>query len=435
MCSSPVSIGSYPRAILHVDADAFFAAVEQSLEPSLQGKPVVTGRERGIIACANYAAKARGIKRGIRLFEARKLCPELVILPSDYETYSLFSRRMFEIMRRFTPDVEEYSIDEAFADITGMRRVFRGSYEDIALAIQAKIRQELGITVSVGLSCSKALAKLCSKFRKPAGFTAVPGRYIHLLLQRTPLEKVWGFGPSTVQLLGKFGLNSAYDFVQRPEAWVSRLLHKPGRELWSELRGRSVWNVTPEAKSAQATILKSATFTPPSTDRALVYAQMIRNAESAFAKARRHRLRARCLGVVLRRQDFGHDGLEAKLDKPVGTILEAIPLLRTLFDRVFTEGLEYRATLVALGRLENDGVEQFELFQDRAHIESLRRATRAMDAMNGRYGSHTVCLATGLDLLRKEASPRDEAPARRANSFKGETARKRLAIPRWNVRV
>lgn len=210
-------IASYPAAILHVDADAFFTSVEQALVPSLRGKPVVTGRERGIIACASYEAKAAGIKRGIPLFEAKKICPSLVILPSDYETYSLYSKRIFNIMRDFTPAVEEYSVDEAFADITGLRRTYRASYEDIASRIQVRIRKELGITVSVGLSLSKSLAKLCSKFRKPAGFTAVQGRHIHILLQKTPLDKVWGFGPNTVGLLEKYGLRTAYDFVLQSE--------------------------------------------------------------------------------------------------------------------------------------------------------------------------------------------------------------------------
>ena len=113
--------GTFPRAIVHFDGDAFFTSVEQAADPSLKGRPVVTGRERGIIACASYEAKALGVKRGISLRDARKICPQLVVLPSDYETYSLYSRRMFDIARRFPPIVEEYSIDEGFSAIAGLR--------------------------------------------------------------------------------------------------------------------------------------------------------------------------------------------------------------------------------------------------------------------------------------------------------------------------
>ena len=137
-----LTLSSYPRAIAHVDCDAFFASVEQAIDPSLKGKPVVTGKERGIIACASYEAKAFGIKRGVSLRDAKRACPGLVILPSDYETYSIYSERMFSIMRRFTPDVEEFSIDEAFCDLTGLRRVYRASYKDISRLMKEEIEKD-----------------------------------------------------------------------------------------------------------------------------------------------------------------------------------------------------------------------------------------------------------------------------------------------------
>ena len=111
----PLSLRSFARAILHVDADAFFASCEQAANPKLKGKPVVTGKERGIASAVSYEAKARGVRRGMTIRDVKAICPDAIHLPSDYETYSLFSQRMFAIMRRYTPDVEEYSIDEAFA--------------------------------------------------------------------------------------------------------------------------------------------------------------------------------------------------------------------------------------------------------------------------------------------------------------------------------
>ena len=352
----PITISSFPQAILHIDGDAFFTSIEQALVPALRGKPLVTGKERGIIACASYEAKALGIKRGLSLFEAKRICPSLIILPNDYETYGLYSKRMFNILRKYTPFVEEYSVDEAFADISGMRRVFHCSYEELALRIKDDIHKELGLTVSVGLSLSKSLAKLCSKFRKPDGFTAVQGKFIHILLQKTPLETVWGFGPSTVALLQKLGLRTAYDFVTRPEIWAAKLLHKPGREMWNELRGKSMWKVSTEEKTTYGSIMKSKTFTPPSTDRSFVFAKLVRNAESAFMKARRYKLRPRMLGVVLRRQDFRHDGVEAMLSRASSSTLEVISVIKEMFDKVFVEGTEYRATLIMLAKLENDGI-------------------------------------------------------------------------------
>lgn len=142
MNKQPLTIVSWPRAIIHVDADAFFASCEQAVDPRLRGKPVVVGKKRGIVTAASYEAKAKGVKRGMRIFEAERVCPGVIVRESDYETYGLFSVRMFEILRRFSPEVEEYSIDEAFVDLTGLRRIFRSSYSNIAKKIQDTIRTE-----------------------------------------------------------------------------------------------------------------------------------------------------------------------------------------------------------------------------------------------------------------------------------------------------
>ena len=216
--------------LLHVDADGFFAGVEQALNPVLRGRPVVTGAERGIIAAASYEAKALGIKRGLQLHEAKRLCPDLVILPSDYEAYSLYSQRMFSILRRFTPLVEEYSIDEAFADLKGCGDVLGCPPETVAERLRNAVSSEMGLTVSVGISLTKTLAKLCSKFRKPNGQTILRREHIPVMLRRTPIAKVWGVGPASAAKLQALGIATAYDFTVMDEAKVLRLLHKPGHE-------------------------------------------------------------------------------------------------------------------------------------------------------------------------------------------------------------
>ena len=433
--ASPFTLSSFPRAILHLDGDAFFTSVEQSIHPALKGRPVVTGKERGIIACASYEAKALGIRRGVGLGEARRLCPRLVVLPSDYEVYSLFSKRLFDIMRRYTPLVEEHSIDEGFADISGLRRMFHASYEEMARRMQADIHAELDLTVSVGLSVSKSLAKLASKFRKPCGFTAVAGRHIHLFLQRLPLESVWGFGPNTVHLLRKYGLKTAYDFAQRPEPWVNKLLGKVGREIRAELRGEMVWPVETEEKSTYATVHKCKTFTAPSADRDFIYAKLVRNVESAFIKLRRHRLCAREMTVFMRHLDFRQEGLTAALSRPTALPQEALPIVRALFAALYCKGAVYRATAVVLGKLKPDGGRQYELFEDPVRIDALERATRAADRINEQFGKHKLSLGTALHLPSAPRTDRDDAPWRRKNLLPGETARKRIKLPRLNMVV
>ncbi|NTU70150.1 DNA polymerase IV, partial [bacterium] len=182
------------NAIIHLDADSFFASCEQATHPEYRGKPVITGKERGIVSAASYEAKARGVDRGVPLWEVKKICPDAIIVPSDYETYSLFSKRIFSIMRRFTSQVEEYSIDEAFADITGLRRSLKMSYPNIAIKVKETVERELGLTVSVGLSVNKVLAKLASNWNKPSGFCDINLFDIKKFLGNLPAQKVWGIG-------------------------------------------------------------------------------------------------------------------------------------------------------------------------------------------------------------------------------------------------
>jgi DNA polymerase-4/DNA polymerase V len=318
MEAQPLTIRSWPRAILHLDADAFFASCEQAIHPELKGKPVITGKERGIVAAASYEAKALGVTRGTRLSEAKRACPEAVILPSDYETYSLFSVRMFDILRRFSPDVEEYSIDEAFVDLTGLRRSFHGPYGMIARQMQETIEQELGITVSVGVSLSKVLAKIASKHNKPHGFTLIPGREIHRYLRELPLGKVWGIGPNTTEFMRKFGIKTALAFARKEEDFITKHLSKPYQEIWHELNGRSIYPVVPESKSSYQSISKAKTFTPASNDAVFVFAQLSKNLEAACIKARRYKLAATRLIVFLRTQDFSDRGVELRLSRPTG---------------------------------------------------------------------------------------------------------------------
>ena len=435
--NKPLSISSFPSPIIHIDCDAFFTSVEQSLHPELKGKPVVTGKERGIVACASYEAKALGVKRPMRLWEAQKVCPSLICLPSDYETYSLISKRMFEIIRRFTPTVEEYSIDEAFAELSGLRRLHRTGYEEIAWNIKQAIQKELGFTVSVGLSASKTLAKIAGKEKKPDGFFVLRARELHLYLPKVALERVCGFGPNTVALLTKQGIRNVWDYVNRPEAWAQRLLGKIGVELWHELRGEAVYPVVTQEKEDYASISKTKTFTPPSSEKDFVKAQLVRNLESAFIKMRRHKLRAKRMAVFLRDQSFGSSGVEAAFDRSTSSTFEAVHLADQLFEELFKPGILYRLTGIVLSKLEADLITQYDLFDDVPKLESLKRIDRVLDGVNALYGKHALHLGTSLWLgkHRQHVAGRGDLPQRKAQLLAGETFRQHLGIPIWRVCV
>lgn len=422
---------SFPKAILHIDADAFFASCEQAVHPEYRGKVVVTGKERGIVAAVSYEGKRLGISRAMSLWDVKKLCPDAVIVPSDYETYSLFSKRMFEIIRRYTNLVEEYSIDEAFADITGLRRPLRGTYQQIAQRIKSNIQDELGITVSVGLSLSKVLAKVGSKHRKPNGFTPIPGRDVEAFLAGLPVEKVWGIGPRTAAYCGQFGITTALHFARQTEAQVHERYTKPHHELWRELNGDSVWPVNVEEPPPQHTIGKTRTFTPPSRDREFVYSQLLKNVENACIKARRHKLMATGASFFLKSQDHSYVGVEAKFTRATSFPSDIIDIVRSSFDELFAPRTEYRATGVVLFGLQSADTTQLSLFESPLKLERMRKLYTAVDDLAAKFGKHAVHLAasSAANKQRQHEAERGDSPQRKMSRLKGETSRKHLTIP------
>ena len=429
------SLSSWPRAIVHVDGDAFFTSCEEAIHPELRGKPLITGGERGIVACASYPAKKLGIKRGVPLHEARKICPGLIVLPSDYETYSLFSRRMFDIMRRFTPDVEEYSIDEAFADITGMRRALRSSYEEIVLKMTKEIERELGITVSAGLSITKVLAKVASKHQKPSGMTIIKGREIAGYLCNLPVEKIWGIGNATASYLAKMGIRYALEFARLPEKLVREKFTKPGIEIWQELRGESVYPVTAEEKSSYASISKTKTFAPPTSNVEYLFAHLMRNMESACIKARRYALAPNKIVVFLKKNDFNTVGSEVKLSRPCAFPMEFSGVIRELFDECYSPKDIYRATGVILCNLEPDEQVQYSLFDNPVQAEKIRELYTVADELGRKFGKHTLHLGGSHPIDQLGKGRRGSPTAREQTQLKGETRRRHLGLPLLHIKV
>ncbi|MBI5456806.1 DNA polymerase IV [Candidatus Kaiserbacteria bacterium] len=422
---------SFPRAIIHIDGDSFFASCEIAKDPKLKGKPVITGKERGIVSSCTYDVKKRGVQRGMELGEARKICPDAIILPSDYETYSLFSERMYEIVRRYTPTVEEYSIDECFADLTGLRRVNKMNYRDMAHSIKLELAVELGITFSVGLSATKVLAKIGSKWKKPDGFTSIPLKDAHKFLVKTPTGNIWGIGPNTAAYLKKYGIQTALDFVKKEEAWVTSMLSKPFIETWNELRGEAVYEVTTKGRESYQSIQKTKTFTPPSRDQKFVFSQLSKNIENACIKARRWNVAAPAVFFFLKTQDFRYQGFEIKLSHPTNVPQDILRVVTGYFPKVFKNGELYRATGVTLMKLQKSTSAQLDLFGNVVATEGLRQVFESVDDLSRRYGKHVVFLGSSFEAMRFGAhlGERGDMPERTRQLFKGETARRRLAIP------
>jgi DNA polymerase-4/DNA polymerase V len=299
------------------------------------------------------------------------------------------------------------------------------------------VESELGITVSIGLSLTKSLAKICSKEHKPSGFKCVKGYDLHHYLKTIPTERVCGFGPHSVALLKKHGIQTVYDYVLRPELFAKKLFGKIGVELWHELRGESVYPINTQPKDDQVSLSKTKTFSPPSSDKEFVRAQLLRNLESAFIRLRRHHLRAKVLTIFLVNHEFRGTGLSAELTRSTAATHEAVALASKLFDMHFDPNLKYRKTGIILNELEPERETQYDLFEDPCRIKALRAISGTIDEVNAKYGKHTLHLGVTDCLTRfnQHLGERGDWAQRKKNLLKGETFRKRLAIPMWAIKV
>ncbi len=385
----PFSVHSWPKAIAHIDADAFFVECERATNPFLKGKCVVVGKERGIITALSYEAKARGLKRGMRMFEAKKICPEVIIVESDYEKYSLFSVRMFDILKRYSPLVEEYSIDEAFLDLTGMRRVLNAGYAEIAYEIQKDIETQLGISVSIGVAPTKVLAKIASKWDKPHGRVLIKAKEIHKYLGSVDIEDVWGIGPNTASLLRKLNINTALDFALRDVDYLRGFLSKPYIEIWHELRGESVLPIE-SAKDSYKSISKTATFKPTKKKDFLI-SELIKNLENACSKARRYRLAAGRLVVFLKDNYFVTSSVEVRLSSHSNVPLLMSTAVKEAFEMIYQQGKIYRQTGIILLDLRTKI--RYDLFEGVARIKKVLSLYRAVDRINEKFGRGAIHIA------------------------------------------
>jgi nucleotidyltransferase/DNA polymerase involved in DNA repair len=416
---------TFDKAILHFDGDSFFASVEQIMDYRLRGKAVVTGGERNAVTSVSVEGKRRGLGRGMSLKEIKIRCPDAIVVPSDYRSYSIFAQRMYKIVRTYANDVEEYSIDECFADITGLDEKFAISYEELSQRIKTELEDSLGITFGVGLGPTKTLAKIASKANKPAGLTIISDEAtLKVFLENTPIQFVWGLGGASGLKLQKLGAETAYLFTQKEDWWLtSNSLGKPYRDIWLELKGKSVKKLEHGVLDNVHSLMRTRTFTPPSMDRGFVFSQLSQNVEDVCAKARRHKVRARGMSFYLKTQEFTYHAVSLELTIPITNPVEVLKHIEEHFDEVFAPGVLYRATGITLRGLLADRGAARDLFGQLEALEERSKYIHAFDAINTKYGKHTLALGSSL-----RAITHDEGKIRR-RAPTGLSAREKITMP------
>jgi nucleotidyltransferase/DNA polymerase involved in DNA repair len=375
------------RTILHVDLDAFFAAVEQRDRPELRGKPVIVGGggpdQRGVVSAASYEARAFGVHSAMPLRTAGRLCPHGVFLPVDGRKYQQASREVMAILRRFTDQVQPISIDEAFLDVTGSRQLF-GDGEAIAHAIKRAVHDEVGLTASVGVASTKLVAKIGSDLRKPDGLVVVPPGEEASFLAPLPISRLWGVGEKTAIALRDFGVQTIGDLAALPPAAMERRFGKHGAALVARAHGI---DADPVATGDPAkSIGHEHTFGTDTAEREKIERTVLGMADGVAWRLRAAGLKAATITLKLRDSNFVTISRQTTLDTPADL---TEPIYEAAIELLRRELHGQRIRLVGVTASNFREREQLAMFggPDEPKRHS---AAEAMDTIRRKYGERSV---------------------------------------------
>ena len=381
------------RTILHVDLDAFFAAVEQRDRPELRGRPVVVGGgtpdQRGVVSAASYEARRFGIHSAMPLRTAGALCPEAVFLPVDGRKYQAVSREVMTILRRYTPLVEPISIDEAFLDVTASRALF-GDGPAIGRAIRTAIKDEVQLTASVGVASTKLVAKIASDLRKPDALVIVEAGTEAEFLAPLPIQRLWGVGERTAAGLAELGVTTMGDLAVLPSDLLIRRFGKHGATLAQRAQG--IDDDPVGDGQAVKSISHEHTFDVDTNDPVLIDKTLLAMADGVASRLRSAGLRAATVHVKVRDSAFRTVTRQRTLAEPTDL---AEPIWRTALELARPELRGIRVRLLGVGTSGFAEREQLTLFEEEAAGEGgrRRRATEAADAVRRRFGDKAVTRA------------------------------------------
>jgi DNA polymerase IV len=394
--------------ILHVDLDAFYASVEVLKDPSLTGKPVVVGSAgpRGVVMSASYEARARGLHSAMPSLRARRVCPDAVFVPPDFDSYRAYSNRFREVLLAHSPVIEPLSLDEAFLDVSGATMLF-GQPPAIAERIRATVRNELALTASVGVGPNKLLAKLASTRAKPDGLMVVPADDIEAFLHPLPVGALWGIGEKTAQTLGRLGIRLIADLARTPPAILERVFGEGhARDLLALADGRDDRPVIPW--EAPKSVSHEETYPRDLDDPQEVLREILSLSHRVAARLRADGYRARTITLKLRLPSFSTLTRSRTLPAATDTGADLYRVARELLVRLPPGRRRFRLIGVAASGLEPSGVQQVALVREGRWQD----AERALDRVERRFGAGAAMPATLLVPPGRSGPPSDRSQGR-----------------------
>ena len=385
--------------ILHVDMDAFYAAVEILFDPSLRGKPVIIGAPdaRSVVSSASYQARRFGVRAAMPVGQALRLCPGAIVVPPHFERYRDASRQVMNIFTEFTPLVEPLSIDEAFLDVRGARRLW-GSPGTIAHTLRQRVLDETGLTCSVGVAATKHVAKMASTMSKPDGMLIVAEKDTAAFLAPRPVSALWGVGPKATEALGSRGIRTVADVLETPRPMLDRTLGKAMAErIWQLVRGIDAREVSTER--VEKSIGHEETFSTDIDEEAVLVAELRRLADRVAARVRRGGWEARTIAIKVRFADFSTVSRSHALPEPTSVSQRIGEAAVELFRGIQRPGA-VRLVGVRAERLRAADQAGVALWDDDA---SWRQIDSAVDDVASRFGDGLITRATSLGPARAGA--------------------------------
>ena len=382
------------RTILHIDVNNFFASIEIMLNPNLKGLPVaVCGSEddrHGIVLAKSYEAKKFGVKTAETVWQAKKKCPNLIIVPPQYEEYKKYSKLIQNIYYSYTDQVEPFGLDECWLDVTGSLKLF-GNVENISEEIKERVKKEIGVTVSIGVSFTKTFAKLGSDLKKPDAITYISKENFKNIVWPLVTNEIIGVGKSTFKILEEMNLKTIGELANCDISLLEQKLGKHGRILWKRVNG-----IDDEIVDANMYITSPKSIGNGKTFRNDL--TKINDIRSAFQnltyeisnKLKKHRLEAKNIQIVIRDNQFNDKQLQCELPTITSSSLIITNTAMDLFKKYKWNKPIRALTIRAINLIEEGTNDQISLFEEKDEYEKIKKIDKVMFEINNKFGPNSV---------------------------------------------
>lgn len=380
------------HVIALVDCDSFFVSCEQSVNPELKGKPVcvMSGRGQCVISRSKEAKKL-GIRMGMPYFQIEGQMKKAVFINANHELYCQISEKVMDVLKSFSPKVEIYSIDEAFVELTGLERLYKKNYLEIAQMIRQEVLDKVDIPVSIGVSSSKSLAKLASDKAKKAdeGVFLVGSRKIIPLLEKTSIDEIWGIGKNLSIMLRKHGILTAYELISQDDLWLNKQIGIHGLEMKHELLGEMVSPVSNEIKLPKS-IQKTSALAKFSSDKNYLKNSLNYHIHRACVKLRKINAKCKGVSIFLRTKDFKVYCEKKVLNIGTDFELEISDIVFELLEKIYNPNILYRSTGVILDTFVFNNEAQMSLFSDNVVDERKEKLSKCFDKLEQKFGKDII---------------------------------------------